>query len=52
MVAFGVGTLPNLLLMGVAASRLAAVARNRWMRRSAGALVAGFGAYTLWLAAG
>jgi len=43
MLAFGLGTLPNLLLMGVAAQQL-----NRWLRKpavrwTAGALVMGFG---------
>ena len=52
MVAFGVGTLPNLLLMGVAAERLAAFARNAWVKRGAGALVLSFGLYTLYLVFG
>lgn len=48
MLAFGLGTLPNLLLMGVAANQL-----NRWTRRPlvrqlAGALVAGFGVWLLY----
>jgi hypothetical protein len=43
MLAFGLGTLPNLLLMGVAAAQL-----NRWIRRpavraAAGVLVMLFG---------
>jgi sulfite exporter TauE/SafE len=43
MLSFGLGTLPNLLLMGVAAQQL-----NRWVRHpvvrvSSGVLVAGFG---------
>lgn len=47
MLAFGLGTLPNLLLMGVAAAQL-----NRWVRRPAvrriaGALVVGFGVLLL-----
>ena len=48
MLAFALGTLPNLLLMGVAANQL-----NRWTRRPlvrqvAGALVAGFGVWLLY----
>jgi sulfite exporter TauE/SafE len=43
MLAFGLGTLPNLVLMGVGAAQL-----NRWVRRPmvrhvAGALVIAFG---------
>ena len=50
MLAFGIGTLPNLLAMGVAANRLAAFTRNPWVKRGAGSLVLAFGLYTLWLA--
>ncbi len=45
---FGLGTLPNLLLMGVAADRLAARARDVRIRRLAGLLVCGFGLYSLY----
>jgi hypothetical protein len=53
MLAFGLGTLPNLLLMGIAAAQL-----NRWTRKpavraGAGLLVIGFGIVLLhdaWLA--
>ena len=50
MLAFGLGTLPNLLLMGVAAGSLAAWLRRRGVRQMAGGLVAGFGLFTLWQA--
>ncbi|MCG5500135.1 sulfite exporter TauE/SafE family protein [Ectothiorhodospira lacustris] len=47
MLAFGLGTLPNLLLMGVFAARLATVVRKAWVRGLAGAAVAGYGVYML-----
>ncbi len=47
MLSFGLGTLPNLLLMGMMAGKLAAWLRLRWVRFGAGALVAGFGVYML-----
>ncbi|MCG5512297.1 sulfite exporter TauE/SafE family protein [Ectothiorhodospira shaposhnikovii] len=47
MLAFGVGTLPNLLLMGVFAARLATVVQKAWVRGLAGAAVAGYGIYML-----
>ncbi len=43
MAAFGLGTLPTLLTMGVFASRVAAVLRFPWVRRVAGAVVIAFG---------
>ena len=52
MLAFGVGTLPNLLVMGLAAGKLAAFARNPWVKRAAGSMVLAFGLYTLYLAWG
>ncbi len=48
LLAFGLGTLPNLLAMGLAAGALAHWSRNPWVRRVAGALVLGFGVYGLW----
>jgi len=48
MLAFGLGTLPNLLLMGVMAARLGAWLRQRWVRYLAGGFVAGFGLLMLW----
>ena len=43
MLAFGLGTLPNLLLAGMALKRLRDLASNRRLRLAAGALVAAFG---------
>ncbi len=39
MLAFGLGTLPNLLAAGIAAQRLLALRRLPWLRRAAGALI-------------
>lgn len=43
MLAFGLVTLPNLLLAGMAFKRLREIAANRRLRLVAGALVAAFG---------
>lgn len=43
MLAFGLGTLPTLLAMGMAAVRLKALLQNIWVRRGSGLLVLGFG---------
>lgn len=48
MLSFGLGTLPMLLLMGVAATRLGAFVRHAWVRRVAGLLVLLFGLWTLY----
>ena len=48
LLSFGLGTLPNLLLMGAAADRLAARVRDIRTRRLAGFLVTGFGLYALY----
>ena len=52
MLAFGAGTLPNLLAMGLLAQRLQQLTRSRSVRRIAGLLVAGFGVWGVarWLA--
>lgn len=50
MLAFGLGTLPNLMLMGAFAFYFTRLARNLWVRRSAGFMVAAFGVYQLYLA--
>ena len=50
MLSFGVGTLPNLLLMGVFAARVAALVRNTGIRTTAGGLVTLFGLYYVVLA--
>ncbi len=47
MLSFGLGTLPTLLLMGVAAARLSDLVRHVWVRRVAGVLVMLFGVLTL-----
>ncbi len=52
MLAFGLGTLPNLLLMGLVAGGIVRWSRRAWVRRSAGAMVILFGLYSLWQAIG
>jgi hypothetical protein len=47
LLAFGLGTLPNLLLMGWAAESLRSLTRQPWLRRVAGATVAGLGVWGL-----
>ncbi|HEX5613336.1 MAG TPA: sulfite exporter TauE/SafE family protein [Burkholderiales bacterium] len=47
MLAFGLGTLPNLLLIGVAAARVRAWSGNRIARLASAALLLGFGTYGL-----
>jgi uncharacterized protein len=47
LLAFGLGTLPNLLLMGWAAERLRTFARKTWVKRGAGLLVAAMGVWGL-----
>jgi len=43
MLAFGLGTVQNLMLAGIALTRLRAVIARRWVRLAAGGLVLGFG---------
>lgn len=43
MLAFGLGTLPTLLALGMAAVRLKTFLQNLWVRRACGLLVLGFG---------
>ena len=50
MLAFGLGTLPNLLLMGAAAGGLQQFIRKVWVKRFAGLLVIGFGVHAIWRA--
>jgi sulfite exporter TauE/SafE len=52
MLAFGLGTLPNLMAAGLAAARLRAWSANPRVRLAAGAVVLGFGAFGLAHAAG
>ena len=47
MAAFALGTLPNLMLMGLFANRLARFVRNEQVRRGAGALLIAYGAWRL-----
>jgi len=50
MLAFGLGTLPNLLLMGAAAAQLQRFVRKSWVRQLAGGMIVVFGGYQLYLA--
>jgi sulfite exporter TauE/SafE len=52
MLAFGLGTLPNLLLMGATAARLGAWVRRPAVRWAAGGMLIGFAAVTLLRAMG
>lgn len=47
MLAFGLGTLPNLLLMGAAAAKLSKSIRHPWVKRMAGLLVIALGCLLL-----
>jgi hypothetical protein len=47
MLAFGLGTLPNLIAMGLFAQQLQALTKNIWVRRAAGLMVAGYGVWGL-----
>jgi len=48
MLAFGLGTLPTLLAMGMTAVRLKCLLQNLWFRRLSGLLIAGFGLVALY----
>jgi len=50
MLAFGLGTLPNLLAMGLVAGGMVRWSRHAWVRQAAGVLVGLFGLYGLWQA--
>ncbi|UJS26345.1 sulfite exporter TauE/SafE family protein [Thiothrix winogradskyi] len=50
MLAFGLGTLPNLLLAGLMAVRLRNMTRHPLLRYVGGALVLGFGCYGIFKA--
>lgn len=52
MLAFGLGTLPNLLLMGLVAGGIVRWSRRAWVRQIAGLMVMLFGVYSLWQAFG
>ena len=45
MIAFGAGTLPTLLAMGVLAAQLAVFTRRAWVKRSAGIAIVVFGTF-------
>jgi sulfite exporter TauE/SafE len=47
MLAFGLGTLPNLLLAGLLLVRLRHIVQRPWVRMVSGLLVAGFGVWGL-----
>jgi sulfite exporter TauE/SafE len=47
MLAFGLGTLPNLLLAGILATQLRALMQAPWLRRTAGLAVFAIGLYGL-----
>lgn len=50
MLAFGLGTLPNLMLMGVFAFYFTRLARTRWVKRVAGLSVMAMGIWQMYLA--
>lgn len=50
MLAFGLGTLPNLMLMGVFAFYFTRLARKEWVRKLAGLGVMSMGAWQIYLA--
>jgi hypothetical protein len=50
MLAFGMGTLPNLMLMGVSAFWLTRLQQQPWLRRLAAGGIALFGLLTIWQA--
>jgi sulfite exporter TauE/SafE len=50
LLTFGLGTLPNLLLAGVAAQQLRRWMQQIWVRRGAGAVIVMFGLWGLWRA--
>ena len=47
MLAFGLGTLPNLLSMGLFARQIQPFMQHLWVRRAAGLMVTGFGVWGL-----
>lgn len=47
MLSFGLGTLPMLLTMGLASSKLGTIQRSAWVRRLAGGLIIAFASYQL-----
>ncbi|MGR5359155.1 urease accessory protein UreH domain-containing protein, partial [Vibrio chagasii] len=51
MLAFGLGTLPNLLMMSGLAGWMRGLSRQKWARGAAGAAIAAFGVWGLVCAA-
>lgn len=51
MFAFGIGTLPAILLSGLAAQKLTQIKNNLMVRYITSFLLASYGVYTIWLAA-
>lgn len=47
MLAFALGTLPNLLMMGFLAGAAARMLHSRWFKQVAGVMIIGFGVWTL-----
>jgi len=43
MIAFGIGTLPTLIAMGMSAVKLKSLLQNNWIRKLSGLIVLGFG---------
>ena len=43
MIAFGLGTLPTLITMGLSAVKLKSLLQNTWVRRVSGLVVLSFG---------
>lgn len=52
MLAFGAGTLPNLLGIGLLVGAAARLAEHPWPRRAAGMVVVAFGVHALWQLSG
>jgi len=48
MLSFGLGTLPNLLAMGIFASQLQGVVQRAWIKKMAGSLLIAFGILMCW----
>lgn len=49
MLAFGLGTLPSLLLMASLSTQLAQLVQNSWVRKASGLLIIGLGIVALWM---
>jgi len=49
MLAFGLGTLPSLLLMASLSNQLTHLVQNPWVRKTSGLLIIGLGVAALWM---